>query len=711
MSGRHTSPAAKTALFALISGGVSVSVAADRVGIAHSTAYRLVKGLEGASRTQASFERDEEEQPSPKRFEQLDGGVRDMLKFDGGFPLFCSEILLRRPTPWREDAAKRIVAAIQEPTRSYLVANEPPGSGKSTLWGFDIPVWLACGGGIEDPVRGRQIRMMLGSFAKTASITYVRRIRQLLESPRPYVDLQSGRTAEMSIVQAFGRFRPRQQGVPWRSDELIVEQMENIDLTSKEATLTAVSRLSGFLGSRAEYASWDDLVVPSNVATVEIRDNLAEWFSDQAESRIENGGVLALVGQRLGPADLYRDRMNITYNDEAGVEHRKYAVVKYPAHSDETCDAASGGSHRQWNALPADQGGEGCLLDEVRLPWSHLSMQMQQDPRKYKVLFQQEDTDPRGALIDMAWLTGGVDKDGLLAPGSFDLDRTFDEWPTDVGPCVEYVTVDPSASGWWGIEWWSVQREADPTTGARYRYLIRGQRSHMDAGDLLDWNIAHGRLDGLMEDWQRESVQLAHPISTWVIEGNSAFVQLSQHQSFRKFQEKWGIKLIVHTTGVNKGDLRMGVAGLLPGLYRSGQKRLPRKSTEQGLRLAEPAPHLNYMKAKLRELTEYPESSTSDLVMADWMGEWNLDRILKSAARDSEGPTVDASLPPYLQRAQQALQRTSFLRSCEVEDCEREALDDDRLEENLCIIHAQGIYERERSHYMPRPEDRQKAII
>lgn len=58
---------------------------------------------------------------------------------------------------------------------------------------------------------------------------------------------------------------------------------------------------------------------------------------------------------------------------------------------------------------------------------------------------------------------------------------------------------------------------------------------------------------------------------------------------------------------------------------------------------------LNFVRAFRRELTQYPESSSSDLVMAQWMGEWNLQRIIAAARRSPGTPLVDAKLPANLQ--------------------------------------------------------------
>jgi hypothetical protein len=53
-----------------------------------------------------------------------------------------------------------------------------------------------------------------------------------------------------------------------------------------------------------------------------------------------------------------------------------------------------------------------------------------------------------------------------------------------------------------------------------------------------------------------------------------------------------------------------------------------------------------------KELTQYPESATKDLVMADWQAEWNMARILAAARRTDAGAMIDARLPGYLRRQQ-----------------------------------------------------------
>src|SRR5437899_1702613 len=90
-------------LYTLVDRGVLIEDAARIVGIHRSTASRYLNARDVVPNEDAPG------QPDPKALSDLDGGVRDTLKFDGGFSLFSETFLLRKPVPWREDAARRVV--------------------------------------------------------------------------------------------------------------------------------------------------------------------------------------------------------------------------------------------------------------------------------------------------------------------------------------------------------------------------------------------------------------------------------------------------------------------------------------------------------------------------------------------------------------------------------------------------------------------------
>jgi len=147
-----------------------------------------------------------------------------------------------------------------------------------------------------------------------------------------------------------------------------------------------------------------------------------------------------------------------------------------------------------------------------------------------------------------------------------------------------------------------------------------------------------------MQEWQAESTRLGHPIRCWIIEGNSAFKHLTQYDHFRTWQRRWGAGVILHQTQRNKWDEQTGIEALLPPLYRQGLKRLSRTHGDLDA--------LGFVTKFTKELTQYPDSATKDLVMADWQSEWNMARILGVGRRSPGSAIVDVKLPAYLRKQQ-----------------------------------------------------------
>ena len=217
------------------------------------------------------------------------------------------------------------------------------------------------------------------------------------------------------LAKDFGRFKPGQiygEETLWARDQFTVAQLEEVDLYEKEPTIQAASRQSGFLGERVNLAWWDDLVHSSNARTIEQADELDLWFEDEAETRVEPGGVMCLVGQRLSARDLHRKRLDKMVPEPDGSSHPLYRHIVYPAHHDDLCD----GEHRAWDGgyVP----GSGCLTEPERLSlrdWTNV-----QSKANYRVVYQQEDADPADILVQSEWLEGGVDLDGFDAVGCYD---------------------------------------------------------------------------------------------------------------------------------------------------------------------------------------------------------------------------------------------------------------------------------------------------
>lgn len=612
-----------------------LAAAARQVGISRASANRIMQGWRTASSKEQTRAHREDALPGPKRLSELSTDARAAL---ADFNLFGEMFFDLRPSVWRRDLAMRLVDAIMDHSeRSFFDANVFPGAGKTT----EIKVfvcWLICGGGVEDPAAGRAIRIMLGSETQKVAKHMLRNARIPLELRRPFAMFDKSKQewveATHTLAVEYGRFKPDPgigEETLWSQEQILVAQVADFDAVLKEPTLQIASRETGFLGERVDAAFWDDLATTKNSRTPEVAADLDTWCENEAETRIEKGGLFCLIGQRLSPRDLHRKRLDAKVENDNGEMVPLYDHLVYPAHWDELCD----GNHRQWDPT-AEGGPDGCMTDIEALPvkdW--LRVRSKTD---YRTVYQQLDSDPARILVQQAWLEGGPDAEGLLAPGSYDRDRAFHAWPREVGALVDYVAVDPSAGNWWVAEWWAVSPES------RHNYLIEGRRRKLQAKDFLDWDNARQEFSGWMHEMTVRSYELGHPIRVWVIEAVAAHKYLFQFEHFRRWRNAFpNVTVIAHQTQMNKLDPELGVEALLPNRYRSGMKHLPKAPGIEAL---------NYLREKEKELTTYPFGETDDTVMADWIGEWNLDRIINSARRDLDAkPRVDiSSMPKYLQR-------------------------------------------------------------
>ena len=496
------------------------------------------------------------------------------------FDFFRRYYLGRVPSPWQVDAAYKIVELLESEDKEHLVVNVAPGAGKSTLF-HDVAVWCI--------VRNRAIRVLYGSVSLALAKMYSRRIRETLERPVPIqpdpelVRKGLAVNAEGCLAVDYGRFRPSDKGALWRAEEFIVEQHSQSGLDNKEPTVRAYGFDSEFIGHRADLVLFDDVASPENSKESTARDRLLERWDSMAEARVDPGGLLAVIGQRLGSQDLYAhclsketfedlddlyDGSDVTGTDsDTTVEPlriKKYKQLVYKAYYE---DLDTGPESRRKFAKPWP---EGPLLDPFRLSWQDLSFIRHSSPQKFKVVYQQEDLDMDNALIERVWATGGLGPDGVLYPGCIDNDRQPGHIPPGLEhPIISVCSIDPSPTQFWAIEWWLYQPETN------LRYLIDIERRKLTAEELLGYDVSTREYSGVMEEWQNRSDRMGYPITHWIVEINAAQRFLLAHNFVRTWQALNETAVVPHTTSRNKLDEHMGVEALLPPLWRSGSVRLP----------------------------------------------------------------------------------------------------------------------------------------
>lgn len=509
------------------------------------------------------------------------------------FAFFRRRYFGRESTPWQVRAAYDCLAAVESSDREYLVINVPPGSGKSTLFTCDIPAWMIA--------RNRQIRIQIGSRTERQARMYVGRIKRALERESPLranADALARGVAfdaDACLVDDFGAFKPEGRSDLWAQNALVVRQAEQTQIDDKEPTLSAWGQDSGFLGGRFDFIIWDDLVDMRNTRTEEAREKLTEWFSTEAETRLEPRGALVLQGQRIHRNDLYRYALDLKVEDRQGNEVPKYQHVVYRAHNETICTGEHPLSLQPWP--------ESCLLDPYRLPWKTLDAARRNNPRVFEVQYQQQDGDVVGGLVDPAWIFGGVDSDGLPAVGCLDKQRPVGVVPDHLqdGRGWSFVTVDPSPTEWWGIIWWVYDPES------QNRYIVDIRREKLNPEQFLSVDMDSFQFSGLMVDLLHRSQEQKAPISHVVVEVNAAQRWLLQQPHVQRWMQVTGVVFVPHTTTVNKADPKFGVESL-GDYFRQGKVRIP-NSQVQAKRRAE---------AFVSELLAYPDGDTDDLVMSCW---------------------------------------------------------------------------------------------
>jgi hypothetical protein len=176
---------------------------------------------------------------------------------------------------------------------------------------------------------------------------------------------------------------------------------------------------------------FDDVASPENAKESVARDRLLERWDSMAD---DPGGLVNVIGQRLGPGDLYKHCLDkVTYDDieedddgeDATAEDAMVDPVKIPKYHHliykayyEELDTGKPSRRKDAPAWP-----EGPLLDPIRLPWKDLSFVRYNQPQKFRVVYQQEDIDLDYQLVERPQIIGGIASDGVDYPGCIDRDR------------------------------------------------------------------------------------------------------------------------------------------------------------------------------------------------------------------------------------------------------------------------------------------------
>ena len=615
------SPQQRKKYFEARGAGFSIAQSAQKAKFSEATAYRVEKAAQNlrvsdtldTSAPNYSQTKGELKLEGPKPLDKISEEAQRALD---DFGYFRRRYFGRIATPWQEEAGTNLVELLESPDKEYVVMNMPPGSGKTTLL-HDLTCWIIC--------RNRGIRLLTGSATMSLAKNNLRRVKRSLERVIPEVadDALKKRglavDAESTMALDFGRFKPLDKEL-WTNEAFVVMQLEEYGaISEKEPTLSAYGMDSGFIGGRFDGCFWDDLVDPRKIRSAEQREAMEAWYQDVAETRLEPAGMLALIGQRLAPDDLYRfalDMVQPLEDDEAFDEYteeelatlrvdKKYKHLLYKSHYPDKCTDVS-------HKVAAAPYPGGCLLDPRRLPWREISNLMSNRGERFAVVYQQEDLALDEVLVQKEWIYG----DGS-SPGCIDKERDRWDIPPGLNPhdCFVVATADPSPTNYWSIQCWLYHPASEQ------RFLLDLIRTKMEAPQFLEYDLNQGKFTGVMEDWQQLSEGLGFPIQAWVIEQNAAQRFMLQYDHVKKWQAFRGVQIIPHNTTSNKTDAQYGVTTISQH-YRFGRVRLMGKGEGKTCSLK-----------LIDEVTRYPHGRTDDCVMAQWFFEWNLPNLYMPTTR------------------------------------------------------------------------------
>lgn len=544
--------------------------------------------------------------PPPLPFEALRPEALRGLEDVGYFAeRYFGAILL----PFHRINVDKIMELYETPWEEFLVTNIAPGAGKS-LFKRVVAAWLI--------VHDRTSRGLFGSATRDLAIKDVGALRNALERTTPSQPSRAARKAGYAVdatgalCMDYGRFKPStDERNVWREDGFRVAQLGGQVVADKELTVIAVGFETSYIGTRLNWSFWDDPHGKSEMRTQEGREKRDELWEDVAEARLDTGGILWVIQQRLGQGDLTSSvtAQTVAYDDEdgnPGEERPVYHQIKFRAHYEEICTGDHGPDAKPWP--------DGCLLFPKKLHWRLL--QARQRRSNYHVVYQQEDVNPSETLVKAVWVSGGRDPDsGEEHTGCWDDSRGVCEVPQGlVAPFFSVVTIDPSPTRFWAIQWWVF----DPKT--ENRYLVDMERRTLNADELIDRDFATGEFTGLMPGWQERSVQVGMPITHWIYERNAAQRFILKFNHVQDWQRQNSVSILSHDTHAANKNAPEEAYGLwcVGPHWRFGRVRLPGK---QGA-------GRHKVQQLVQEALAYPNGTTDDCVVAQWIFEWNLPKLV-----------------------------------------------------------------------------------
>jgi hypothetical protein len=393
--------------------------------------------------------------------------------------------------------------------------------------------------------------------------------------------IQSEMIDNTDLVRDFGPFRSDQDGKAWSLSRVDVAKRTIRDKSSTIAMFGSAAKT--VLGYRTDWTICDDVVTGENSATPEQRSKMRNWFDLCVETGPEHQtSRLTVVGTRFHPNDLYGDliEMAVPSEDETKLEalyqvHHEDAIVDPDKH------LTLWPARWPWKRLMQQKVKVGTLSFNKR--YRNIAVD------ESRMVFKEEYV--RGGWIGKTRYAGCLDKNYRVGDYS-------DNWRRAAG--------------------------FDPAIGTS-KHAKFCAHVVLAAGSCKDHDRCYWIVDLERDQWslpqQVELILAKHQkygLLTSQIEVNGYQAGLFEAVDQKMRQSDIAYRIEPHYTNrVNKPDPELGIQSMAPWFER-GAFHIPYGD----------AFSQNRMRQLVDELVMYPDSRTTDTVMALWFA-W---RALEIAA-------------------------------------------------------------------------------
>ena len=387
-----------------------------------------------------------------------------------------------------------------------VLINVPPEHAKSTTFTVNYVVWRIH----KDP----DVRVVLVSKGLKLAQDFLYEIKQKLTSPV---------YREMHI--AFG---PRDEsGEPigwqdpdgsWTNDRIYVRG-KNAEGVQKDPTVQAMGIKGQIYGRRSDIIILDDIIDADNAREVDTQlRKINRDISSRLPAPQSGGGLLAVLGTRVAPMDIYR-----ILNDLHDGDHRKvYSYLRMPA----VLDYGDGDS-KTWTTLWPEA-------------WDGPSLSTRRLDAGWNLYYQQLDVDD-----DMTFKAEAVN--ASINQGRFPGPMTVDgknHRPQGMAGLYIAIGFDPAATGNSAM----IVAGLDPAT--QKRWVIDG------------WNHRNATSQQIIDKF-KDFTDRYRP-NVWVIEKNAVQRFIAQLPELVDYARARGSRIREHQTNTNKFDADWGISTMGP---------------------------------------------------------------------------------------------------------------------------------------------------